>query len=80
MISTGTGIGPFCPSSRRGPWTRFGQVVLVHAVRRGEELTTRNYRGAAAQARGAAATVPSSAGAAVGAMPGAFPRRSKMGG
>ena len=40
LISTGTGIGPFLSILKTEvPWRRFRQVVLVHAVRRAEELT-----------------------------------------
>jgi len=39
-LSTGTGLGPFLSILRTPePWARFGRVVLVHAVRRGNELT-----------------------------------------
>ena len=39
LISTGTGIAPFLSMLRTdAPWKRFEQVVLVHAVRRAEEL------------------------------------------
>jgi ferredoxin/flavodoxin---NADP+ reductase len=42
-LSTGTGLGPFLSMLRTGePWTKFGRVVLVHAVRRAEELTYRD--------------------------------------
>jgi ferredoxin/flavodoxin---NADP+ reductase len=42
LISTGTGIGPFLSILKtEAPWRRFKQVVLVHAVRRAEELTHR---------------------------------------
>lgn len=43
LISTGTGIGPFLSILKtEAPWQRFKQVVLVHAVRRAEELTHRD--------------------------------------
>ena len=39
LISSGTGIGPFLSILKtETPWQRFRQVVLVHAVRRAEEL------------------------------------------
>jgi ferredoxin--NADP+ reductase len=42
-ISTGTGIGPFLSMLRTDePWTKFAHVVLVHAVRRAEDLTYRD--------------------------------------
>jgi ferredoxin/flavodoxin---NADP+ reductase len=43
LISTGTGIGPFLSIlGTESPWRRFRQVVLVHAVRRADELTHRD--------------------------------------
>ena len=43
LISTGTGVGPFLSILKtEGPWQRFKQVVLVHAVRYAEELTYRD--------------------------------------
>src|SRR5437762_1914014 len=37
LISTGTGVGPFLSILKtEGPWQRFKQVVLVHAVRHEE--------------------------------------------
>lgn len=43
LISTGTGIGPFLSILKtEAPWSRFRQVVLVHAVRLAEELTHRD--------------------------------------
>ena len=39
-LSTGTGLGPFLSILRTPePWEKFGRVVLVHAVRHGNELT-----------------------------------------
>ena len=39
-LATGTGLGPFLSILRTPePWARFGRIVLVHAVRRGNELT-----------------------------------------
>ena len=43
LISTGTGIGPFLSILKtEAPWQRFSRVVLIHAVRRAEELTHRD--------------------------------------
>lgn len=40
MLSTGTALGPFLSILRtEEPWQRFRNIVLVHAVRMGEELT-----------------------------------------
>jgi ferredoxin--NADP+ reductase len=42
LVSTGTGIAPFLSILRTdAPWRRFRNVVLVHAVRHGHELTYR---------------------------------------
>ena len=42
LISSGTGIGPFLSILKtETPWQRFRQVVMVHAVRRAEELSYR---------------------------------------
>jgi ferredoxin--NADP+ reductase len=42
LVSTGTGIGPFLSILKtEALWQRFRQVVLVHAVRRADELTYR---------------------------------------
>src|SRR4051812_41501134 len=39
LMSTGTGIAPFLSMLQTdAPWKRFEHVVLVHAVRRAEEL------------------------------------------
>jgi ferredoxin--NADP+ reductase len=39
LLATGTGIGPFLSILRTpAPWERFGHCVLVHAVRRADEL------------------------------------------
>jgi ferredoxin--NADP+ reductase len=40
MLSTGTAIGPFLSILKtEQPWERFERVVLVHAVRKAEELS-----------------------------------------
>lgn len=40
MLSTGTALGPFLSILKtETPWQRFKKIVLVHAVRTGEELT-----------------------------------------
>lgn len=42
-LSTGTGLGPYLSILRTDlPWEKFGRIVLVHAVRRAEELTYRD--------------------------------------
>jgi ferredoxin--NADP+ reductase len=42
LVATGTGIAPFLSILRtRAPWERYRQVVLVHGVRRAEELVYR---------------------------------------
>ena len=46
LISTGTGIAPFLSILRtEAPWRRFRSVVLVHAVRRAQELVYRDEIG-----------------------------------
>jgi len=43
LIASGTGIGPFLSILKTEmPWQRYRQIVLVHAVRREEELTYRD--------------------------------------
>jgi ferredoxin--NADP+ reductase len=43
LVSTGTGIAPFLSILRtETPWQRFRDVVLVHAVRRADELVYRD--------------------------------------
>jgi ferredoxin--NADP+ reductase len=43
LMSTGTGIAPFISMLRAGtPWQQFENVVLIHAVRHGAELTYRD--------------------------------------
>ncbi|HTF14057.1 MAG TPA: ferredoxin--NADP reductase [Burkholderiales bacterium] len=43
LMSTGTGVGPFLSILKtEGPWQRYKQVVLVHAVRHAGELTYRD--------------------------------------
>ncbi len=40
MMSTGTGIGPFLSILKtQTPWQRFKRCILVHGVRKAEELT-----------------------------------------
>jgi len=56
-LSTGTGLGPFLSILRTpDPWARFGRVVLVHAVRHGDELTYGDVIAAIAAARPGAFT------------------------
>lgn len=59
-LSTGTGLGPFLSILRTPePWTKFARIVLVHAVRYGEELTYRDVIAGIADAHpGAFAFVP----------------------
>ena len=39
LVATGTGIAPFLSILRTGaPWQRYRRVILVHGVRRAEEL------------------------------------------
>jgi ferredoxin--NADP+ reductase len=53
MLATGTGIGPFLSILRTpAPWARFGHCVLVHAVRRAEELVYRDVLAALAARHG----------------------------
>ena len=43
MLSTGTALGPFLSILKSDEvWRRFARIVLVHAVRRAEELTYRD--------------------------------------
>jgi ferredoxin--NADP+ reductase len=50
-VSTGTGIGPFLSMLRtEGPWDKFANVVLVHAVRLGRDLSFREEIGGIARA------------------------------
>ncbi|MBK9115733.1 MAG: ferredoxin--NADP reductase [Betaproteobacteria bacterium] len=59
-LATGTGLGPFLSMLRTPePWSRFQRVVLVHAVRRAEELTYRDEIAGIGRAQpGAFAYVP----------------------
>ena len=53
LLSTGTGIGPFLSIARsEDTWTRFRQVVLVHAVRHARELSYGDTLDAIAARRG----------------------------
>jgi ferredoxin--NADP+ reductase len=46
LVSTGTGIAPFLSILRtETPWRRFGNVVLVHAVRHARELVYQDMIG-----------------------------------
>ena len=43
LLATGTGIAPFLSILRTPtPWTRYARVILVHAVRRADELVYRD--------------------------------------
>ena len=43
LLATGTALGPFLSIlGTAAPWQRFERVVLVHAVRRAEELSYRD--------------------------------------
>jgi ferredoxin--NADP+ reductase len=59
-LSTGTGLGPFLSILRTPePWARFRRIVLVHAVRHGNELTYRDViAGIGAHHSGAFSYVP----------------------
>lgn len=59
-VATGTGLGPFLSILRTPePWTKFGRVALVHAVRHGGELAYRDTIAAIAAAHpGAFVYVP----------------------
>jgi ferredoxin--NADP+ reductase len=76
LISTGTGIGPFLSILKTDtPWRRFEQVVLVHAVRRVEELTHRDVIEKLMQRHGEQMSAVSfvSRESAAGAVPGRIP-------
>jgi ferredoxin--NADP+ reductase len=76
LISTGTGIGPFLSILRtEAPWRRFGRVVLVHAVRKAEELTYREIVGELMRKRSGQMRAVSfvSREPAPGALPGRIP-------
>ena len=46
LVSTGTGLAPFLSILQtEAPWRRFKSIVLVHAVRRAEELVYRELIG-----------------------------------
>ncbi len=75
-LSTGTGLGPFLSILRTPePWTKFGRIVLVHAVRYAEELVYRDVIAGIADAHpGAFAHVPMvSREAHAGALSGRIP-------
>jgi ferredoxin/flavodoxin---NADP+ reductase len=76
LMSTGTGIGPFLSILKtETPWQRFRRVVLVHAVRRAEELTHRDAIERIARERGAQLAVVSfvSREEKAGTLPGRVP-------
>jgi ferredoxin--NADP+ reductase len=53
LVSTGTGIAPFLSILRTGvPWQAYRRVILVHAVRRANELVYRDVIDETAQRRG----------------------------
>jgi ferredoxin--NADP+ reductase len=53
LLATGTGIAPFLSILRTPtPWTRYARVILVHAVRRADELVYRDTLDALARAHG----------------------------
>lgn len=53
LLSTGTGIAPFLSILRTAtPWTHYAKVILVHAVRRANELVYRDLIGEIARAHG----------------------------
>jgi ferredoxin--NADP+ reductase len=75
-LSTGTGLGPFLSILRTDePWRKFARVVLVHAVRRANELAYREAIAEISRARpGAFAFVPIvSRESVAGALPGRIP-------
>ena len=59
-LATGTGIGPFLSILRTAqPWTQFGRIVLVHAVRFADELAYRDVIASIAAAHpGAFTAIP----------------------
>ncbi|HUL93217.1 MAG TPA: ferredoxin--NADP reductase [Burkholderiales bacterium] len=76
LISTGTGIGPFLSILKtEAPWERFRHVVLIHAVRRAEELTHREIIEQLMRKRGEQMRALSfvSREASAGALPGRIP-------
>ena len=53
LLATGTGIAPFLSILRTDtPWTRYARVILVHAVRRANELVYRELIDGLSHARG----------------------------
>lgn len=53
LLATGTGIAPFLSILRTPtPWTRYARVILVHAVRRADELVYRDSLDALARVHG----------------------------
>jgi len=79
LVSTGTGIAPFLSMLQtETPWQRFREVVLVHAVRRAEELVYRELIGKLQARRGPAlryvrfVSREAAPGALAGRVPGAI--------
>jgi ferredoxin--NADP+ reductase len=76
MMATGTGIAPFLSIlGSDSVWQRYSSVVLVHAVRRAEELTYRDWLDALGRRMGARLRVLSmvSRETAPGALAGRIP-------
>ena len=86
LLSTGTAIGPFLSMlATDEPWRRYGDIVLVHAVRHAEELSYRDtiqalmdrhpgrLRVVSFVSRDAVSLEPAGGGASAGALTGRVP-------